>query len=782
MEPACGKPSAFIEGIRRRGARSDERGGAVMSFRSRWIFVVFCFLLVFAAQARSEKDDPLAELRKLADEGDAKAQVRLGICYQHGKGTDKDHGEAARWLAKAVEKDDPDGLLLLGIAYSSGDGVTKDKLKAAELLKKSSLLGHPMGMAVYGSILLEDGELASGAAFLQVGTLRLLETDPSTGVKFLGTLNTYKEKMSKDQAALGKKISEELEGNAPYIETILGYTFPLGPMIFTQAEAEAIVREIQPEVEKAAGRTFKTPPLVSVSSRFVTATSLADDLYPQLRNLTPHQPEASTLQAALHQSLTMVQSLLGKYGFHDKTLHLLPRNMSLIMEKIGINASFTPNLVRVLVAHEMTHALQDQYLNLKDTLLGMTDQEAMSAFNAVIEGHAVFVQDSLGTALGLDREVMEFARFLSAGVDPKKEETGGDEFQTYNRRYFQEVYLGGRKFIDAICQLHGRNRLWDVLENPPFRTSAISFPDTYTFGKQAPRLDLSPILMGMESRFGGGPWQVQQSDLGVMKLKALYGGMPAEKLNALLPQFIAVQGLAFGHPSAESPNGLSLFFMRDTSAVRDLIDSLETMGRENLKRASSSGKALVKDIQIGDMQVPGADIARRLSFRVGTSENNVTSYAMYRVGFRSIMVEFEDTHLNLPEPRVAEIALEIRDRFIEFRRKQAAASGGPSTPATPGTASATAGKGTIDIRDEADLKSGLRHFGRNDYPAARDSLRQLLQRQPTHAHARFMMAVMAAREKQFGEAWKHIEIARRVSPGNKKIEAFIKRLQEVAPR
>ncbi|OQA07349.1 MAG: hypothetical protein BWY66_01426 [bacterium ADurb.Bin374] len=266
-----------------------------------------------------------------------------------------------------------------------------------------------------------------------------------------------------------------------------------------------------------------------------------------------------------------------------------------------------------------------------------------------------------------------------------------------------------------------------------------------------------------------------------MKLKALYGGMPAEKLNSLLPQFIAVQGLAFGHPSAENPNGLSLFFMRDGSAVRDLIDSLETMGRENLKRASASGKALVKDIRIGDMQVPGADIARRLSFRVGTNENNMTNYAMYRVGFRSIMIEFEDTHLNLPEPRVAEIALEIRDRFIEFRRKQAAAgaSGGPSTPTNPGTA---AGKGAIDIRDEADLKAGLRHFGRNDYPAARDSLRQLLQRQPAHAHARFMMAVMAAREKNFGEAWKHIEIARRVSPGNEKIETFIKRLKEVAPR
>gem|GEM_PF-2346637 len=769
---------------RRRGKQPDERGALFMSFRSRWIFAVFCFLLVFATQARSEKEDPLAELRKLADEGNAKAQVRLGICCQHGKGTEKDHGEATRWFAKAVEKDDPDGLLLLGIAYSSGEGVAKDKQKAVELLKKSSLLGHPMGMTVYGSTLADEGELATGVAYLQVGTLRLLDTDPSTGMKFLGTLGTYKEKMSKDQVDLVKKMADELEAGTPYIETILGYTFPLGPMIFTQAEAEAIVREIQPEVEKAAGRTFKTPPLVSVSSRFVTANSLSDDLFPQLRNLFPHQPEASTRQAALQQSLTMVQSLLGKYGFHDKTLHLLPRNMSLMMEKIGINASFTPNLVRVLVAHEMTHALQDQYLNLKDTLLGMTDQEAMSAFNAVIEGHAVFVQDSLGTALGLDREVMEFARFLSAGVDPKKEESEGDNLQTYNRRYFQEVYLGGRKFIDAICQLHGRNRLWDVLENPPLRTSAISFPDTYTFGKQTPRLDLSPILMGMESRFGGGPWQVQQSDLGVMKLKALYGGMPAEKLNALLPQFIAVQGLAFGHPSAASPNGLSLFFMRDGSAVRDLIDSLETMGRENLKRASSSGQAIIKDIRIGDLQVPGADIARRLSFSVGTNENNMTNYAMYRVGFRSIMVEFEDTHLNLPEPRVAEIALEIRDRFIAFRRKQAAmaASSGPSTPATPGTAPAAAGKGTPDIRDEADLKAGLRHFSRNDYPAARDSLRQLLQRQPTNAHARFMMAVMAAREKQFGEAWKHIEIARRASPGNEKIEAFIKRLQEVAPR
>lgn len=69
-------------------------------------------------------------LRKSADQGMPEAQSALGMLYLKGHGVGRDERQAASWFRKAAEQNDPDGQINLGICYATGKGTEKDLVKA----------------------------------------------------------------------------------------------------------------------------------------------------------------------------------------------------------------------------------------------------------------------------------------------------------------------------------------------------------------------------------------------------------------------------------------------------------------------------------------------------------------------------------------------------------------------------------------------------------------------------------------------------------------------------
>ncbi len=61
-----------------------------------------------------------------AEQGDARAQYKLGRKYKLGSGVDKDYREAVRWFQKSAEQDYADAQFELGVMYEYGYGVDKD--------------------------------------------------------------------------------------------------------------------------------------------------------------------------------------------------------------------------------------------------------------------------------------------------------------------------------------------------------------------------------------------------------------------------------------------------------------------------------------------------------------------------------------------------------------------------------------------------------------------------------------------------------------------------------
>jgi len=82
---------------------------------------------------------------KAADQGDAKGQDHLGMCYAQGFGVAKDYEEAMKWFRKAAEQGDAKAQDHLGICFVQGTGVAKDYAEAVSWFRKAAEQGDANG-------------------------------------------------------------------------------------------------------------------------------------------------------------------------------------------------------------------------------------------------------------------------------------------------------------------------------------------------------------------------------------------------------------------------------------------------------------------------------------------------------------------------------------------------------------------------------------------------------------------------------------------------------------
>jgi hypothetical protein len=68
--------------------------------------------------------------RLAAEQGNALAQVKLGLMYDKGQGVAQDYTEAVRWYRLAAEQGDASAQFNLGLMYYAGQGVPQDYIQA----------------------------------------------------------------------------------------------------------------------------------------------------------------------------------------------------------------------------------------------------------------------------------------------------------------------------------------------------------------------------------------------------------------------------------------------------------------------------------------------------------------------------------------------------------------------------------------------------------------------------------------------------------------------------
>ena len=90
----------------------------------------------------ADRQSPIQQLTETAEQGDAEAQYKLGVCYEKGSHTEQDYEEAVMWYRKAAEQGNVDAQLHLGRCYYSGRGAGKNYELAAKWFRAAAEQGN----------------------------------------------------------------------------------------------------------------------------------------------------------------------------------------------------------------------------------------------------------------------------------------------------------------------------------------------------------------------------------------------------------------------------------------------------------------------------------------------------------------------------------------------------------------------------------------------------------------------------------------------------------------
>lgn len=98
------------------------------------------------ASQRAIPKAPQANLRELAQTGNASAELLVGLEYLEGKGVAKNEAMAVDWLSRAAAKGQPVAQYDLGALYADGRGVHADPVQAFQWFGSAALRGNRRAM------------------------------------------------------------------------------------------------------------------------------------------------------------------------------------------------------------------------------------------------------------------------------------------------------------------------------------------------------------------------------------------------------------------------------------------------------------------------------------------------------------------------------------------------------------------------------------------------------------------------------------------------------------
>lgn len=107
--------------------------------------------------AIGRQEAPMAQIpanvpHALAEAGDAKAQLQLGMRYATGDGVVQNDKEAAKWFERAARQGLADAQYEYGLALLNGRGVVQDYQAAFEWIEKPALRGHARAQYSLGEL------------------------------------------------------------------------------------------------------------------------------------------------------------------------------------------------------------------------------------------------------------------------------------------------------------------------------------------------------------------------------------------------------------------------------------------------------------------------------------------------------------------------------------------------------------------------------------------------------------------------------------------------------
>jgi len=258
------------------------------------------------------------------------------------------------------------------------------------------------------------------------------------------------------------------------------------------SQADAVLQQMS----ELTGLPIKSSLKKQLISRPDVSEYISESLHEDMTPQEVHVQEA-TLQAfgLVPPDFNLEKFLVGFYteqaaGFYDPH-----RKTMFIADWVE------PDMQGMVLAHELTHALQDQNFDLEKFLkAARDDDDASSARQAVVEGHATaaMMQEVIAPMKMEDMPSLEplMAPIIQQQLEEFPAFTNAPFFFRFQTLF---PYIEGMGFMQAGLQAGGWKRLNSLFDDPPTSTKEIFQPEVY-FGKQAlPKVSLPrpPALEGL---------------------------------------------------------------------------------------------------------------------------------------------------------------------------------------------------------------------------------------------------------------------------------------------
>lgn len=250
-----------------------------------------------------------------------------------------------------------------------------------------------------------------------------------------------------------------------------GLTTAAGGSTSIQAELPII----EQFVEADRGLTFKSP---------VKLVALSDA---DFRKFLASAPLTTQQQTAMNNSAKELQAL----GLIPSSVDLTKAEQSLesgsvvglydpTTKALYVRGTAATPYVRQVMAHELTHALQDQWFGLNRLALDSASDESGFAFSGLIEGDARRVEDDYVHSLSAAEQreaAAEEEQISGSGVDPSVPQV--------LVTLAEFPYIVGPQFVGALLQAGGQARLDQAFRSPPTTSRQLLNPMVYLAGQGA---------------------------------------------------------------------------------------------------------------------------------------------------------------------------------------------------------------------------------------------------------------------------------------------------------
>jgi hypothetical protein len=248
-------------------------------------------------------------------------------------------------------------------------------------------------------------------------------------------------------------------------------------------EFDHVIADITAFVEQERGLTFKSKVRVELADDTEFNRRLLKDFNDAVDDLK-RTDDVFTALGLLSLGDNLVKELRSLYsqgvvGFYDPATN-----------ELVVRGTETTPYVRTTIAHELTHALDDQYFELNRPALQKARDETGFAFSALTEGDAVRVQNAYHASLS--------AADQAAADDEEAQLGAGLDLSAIPQVLVDNVvapYQYGPVFVDALLADGGQPELDKAFTEPPTTSEQFMDPQHYIEG-DAPKAVPVPAADG----------------------------------------------------------------------------------------------------------------------------------------------------------------------------------------------------------------------------------------------------------------------------------------------